>query len=320
MERTAVILFNLGGPDSPEAIEPFLFNLFMDPEIIALPFGSVFRKPLARFISRKRAKKVRLKYNEIGGSSPINELTEKQRKALEESLRNAGHTADVYTVMRYWHPLISETADRVTQSSYDTIVLLPLFPQFSYSTTRSAFNEWSRVSAGITAHTRTIESYHNNKTYIEAVNRRIDESLKQFPDGETGNVTLLFSAHSIPVSMIKKGDPYQKQVEETVSAVMTKRGGDLPHRLSYQSRVGPVKWLEPATEDTLTELAADEVKNVLVVPVSFVSDHLETVHELNIEYRKIAVDAGIQNYIVMEGLNDSPMFIRALHEMIEENL
>jgi ferrochelatase len=320
MNRIAVVLFNLGGPDSIDAVEPFLYNLFTDPDIISIPLGFLFRKPLARMISKKRSKFVREEYSKIGGKSPINEWTEKQRSMLEDSLRNTGLDADVYTAMRYWNPLIGETAGKVASKEYSRIILLPLYPHFSRTTTGSSFAEWKRVYTGNEPDCIYITDYYEFPKYIEALNQRITESIDKFSDDAKEDVELVFSAHGIPESLIKKGDPYKDHTEKTVKAIMELKQHDYPFHLCFQSKVGPMKWLEPSTESTISELALKGKKNLLIIPVSFVSDHIETLVELDIQYRKTAESAGIENYIVMKGLNDSPVFIEALTEIVSGQL
>lgn len=312
MKKSAVVLFNLGGPDSLEAVEPFLFNLFCDPDIFNIPFG---QKLLARMISRRRAPKVQERYRRIGGNSPINSWTEKQRSKLEAALRQEGRDVTVRTAMRYWHPLIQKVADDLSGQDYKRIVLLPLFPQYSRTTTGSAFNEWKRVLRGNPDCLYYVSSYHDHPAYIAAVNERIDEAIGRFPEEVRGNIRILFSAHGIPERLVKKGDPYSRQVQETVQAIMAARHFPHPHHLCFQSRVGPVKWLSPSTEETIRRLGAENRKHLLVVPISFVSDHIETLYELDVEYREVAEAAGIENFIVIRGLNDSATFIGALKDI-----
>lgn len=303
----------MGGPDSLESIEPFLYNLFQDPDIFKIPFG---QKVFAKFISKLRAPKVAEQYKQIGGKSPQNEHTEKQRKLLEESLRNANINADVHIAMRYWKPLTAETVKIVEQNNYSKIILLPLYPHFCSVTSGSSFNEWRRKYKDDYNNIVEINNFYNKKKYIEAVNLRIDEALQSFPDTEKNNIELLFSVHSVPQSLINKGDPYQFQVLETIRSVMELRINSEKYHVSYQSKVGPVKWLAPATQDKIRELGENGIKNLLVVPISFVSDHIETLYELNIEYRKVAEENNIINYKVMTGLNDSSKFIELLHDLV----
>jgi ferrochelatase len=298
-------------------VEPFLFNLFCDPDIFNIPFG---QKLLARMISRRRAPKVAERYRRIGGSSPINAWTETQRGMLEAALKPEGGDITVHTAMRYWHPLVRKVAGDLSAPDYERIVLVPLYPQYSKTTTGSAFNEWERTFKGNPAVLFHVSSYHDHPDYITAVNGRIDAAISGFPGEARGDVDILFSAHGIPERLVKKGDPYSRQIRETVDAVMEARDFSHPHHLSFQSRVGPVKWLSPATEDTIQKLGAENRKHLLVVPISFVSDHIETLFELDVEYREAAETAGIENYRVMEGLNDSETFIGALKDIVLKEL
>ncbi|MDZ7766066.1 MAG: ferrochelatase [Melioribacteraceae bacterium] len=311
MSKTAVVLFQLGGPDSIDAIEPFLYNLFQDPDIFKLPF----QKTLAKIISSKRAPKVAEEYELIGGKSPINEWTEKQRKLLEDELKKILDEVDVITAMRYWHPLTDVAAKKVEEGNYDKVVLLPLYPHYSISTIGSSFNEWKRKYNGDTSKHIYINNFYKNQNYIKALNEKIDETLGRFPEDIRNEVQIVFSAHGTPMSMVKSGDPYSQQIQETVDLVMKARNNSHKHHLCFQSKVGPVKWLEPATDTMIEELAEKGKKHLLIVPISFVSDHVETLFELDIEYREDADKNNIENYIVMKGLNDSPTFITALKEI-----
>lgn len=317
MQKTAVVLFNLGGPDSLEAIEPFLFNLFCDPDIFNLPFG---QKLFAKIISSRRAPKVATQYKLIGGKSPINEWTEKQRSMLEKNLRLESPSIDVYTAMRYWKPLTQEIVTKVEKKNYDKIILLPLYPHYSITTTGSSFNEWKRHYKGDSSRLVFINDYHVNEKYIAAVNQRIDETILRFPETIRNDVQIVFSAHGTPVSLVKKSDPYSHHIKATVEKVMEARHYSHNHHLCFQSKVGPMKWLEPATSKKIEELAIQNKKNLLIVPISFVSDHVETLFELDIEYRHVANKVGIENYIVMKGLNDSEIFIEALSEIAKQQM
>ncbi len=314
-EKIAVVLLNLGGPDSLEAVEPFLYNLFSDKDIFKIPFGQKF---FAKIIARKRAPKVIEQYKQIGGKSPINEITEAQRSALENALREENCKCDVFTAMRYWHPLSEETAWKIKEGEYDKIVLLSLYPHYSAVTIGSSLNEWSRKFKPKKEEQIVIASYHDDENYHKAVNARIDEALAHFEKAE--KVFILFSAHGVPESLINKGDPYQKQIIESVEMIMHARGKSNPYAISYQSKVGPVKWIEPSTENKILELAKAGVKNLLVVPISFVSDHLETLYELKKKYMRLAVESGINNYKVSNGLNDLPIFIDALKKIVLKRL
>ncbi len=309
MSKTAVVILNLGGPDSLDAVQPFLYNLFSDPDIFKIPVGQKF---FAKMISKRRAPIIQTEYEMIGGKSPINYWTEYQRKNLEVELRKETENVDVFTGMRYWKPLTKDVAKNFKHKEYDKIVLLPMYPHYSISTTGSSFNEWEKHYKGDPSKLIFVNDYYNHEKYIEAVNNRISETIERLPDKFKENLQLIFSAHGTPVSLVKNGDPYSNQIKNSVEAVMKLRNFDYPHHLCYQSKVGPVKWLEPSTEDTIEKLAKENKKSLLVVPISFVSDHVETSYELDIEYRDVAKKCEIINYIVMKGLNDSHAFIEAL--------
>lgn len=309
--KTAIVIFNLGGPDSLEAIEPFLFNLFSDKDIFNLPFG---QKLFAKIISSRRAPKVSEEYKLIGGKSPINMWTEIQRKLLEEKLQSYDLNINVFTAMRYWNPITKDVAEKIKKQNFDKIVLLPLYPHYSISTTGSSFNEWERVFTQTNEKIFKINNYQTNLKYISALNERIDQTILRFPEEVRNEIQLVFSAHGTPVSMVKGGDPYSHHILETVNKVMDERKFSHPHHLCYQSKVGPVKWLTPATDTMIEDLANQGKNHLLIIPISFVSDHVETAFELDIEYRHVADKFKIKNYIVMEGLNDSKLFIEALYD------
>ena len=317
--KLGVVLFQLGGPDSPGAVEPFLYNLFCDPDIINFPLAWMARKPLARYISRKRAGIVREHYDAIGGQSPIRRLTERQARKLEQSLA-PDFDARCWVAMRYWNPLTAETAAVVRATPLDSLVLLPLYPHYSFATTLSSLKEWKRLyqPAPDAPPETVIEEFHTHPLYIEALAEKIAISLTHFDDPD--KVYLLFSAHGLPLSLIERGDPYQRQVEETVRAVMARGGWGNEHSLCYQSRVGRQKWLEPSLKQTLPQLASAGVKHLLVIPISFVTEHIETLHEINIEAREEAHAAGIEQFEMMPAVGDSPRFIEALTSLVHESV
>ncbi len=329
MKQIAIILHNLGGPTSLDAIRPFLTNLFLDPEIIKIPLPGVLgrlfpRRLFAEFVARRRTPKVIPNYQAIGGKSPLVERTEDQARALEAELnrRFAGQAQfHVRLGMRYWHPFTAETADDLKLKGVSEVFLMPLYPQYSRTTTGSSFKEWRDLNRGRYNRyfrVKAVRDYYLHPRYIEAINNRIDATLaERFGDEERRDVHFLFSAHGTPISDVEAGDPYSKQIAATVDAVMKLRGNDYPHHLSFQSRVGPVKWLEPYTQDALARLGAEGVRSLLVVPVAFVTDHIETLHELDIELREVAEKAGIHKYEVMLALNDTPTFIAALADLVE---
>lgn len=317
MNKTAVVLLNLGGPDSLEAVEPFLYNLFCDPDIFKIPFG---QKTFAKLISSRRAPKVIEEYKLIGGKSPINEWTEIQRNKLEVELRKINSTTDVLVAMRYWLPLTQTIVEKVEAGNYEKIILLPLYPHYSITTTGSSFNEWKRYYKGEEKKLVLINSYYDHPVYVSAINQRIDEALLSFSEIIRNDVQLVFSAHGTPVSLVKKGDPYSTQIKQTVEAVMKQRNYSHKHHLCYQSKVGPMKWLEPATDTMIEELSNKGNKHLLIIPISFVSDHIETLFELDIEYRHVADKCGIESYVVMKGLNDSQLFIDALKDLVKNEI
>jgi ferrochelatase len=312
--RIGVVLFQLGGPDTPQAIEPFLFNLFCDPDIIDFPFARIGRKPLARLISTTRAKKVQHHYSAIGGASPIRRFTEQQAEALQRKLRASGFDAHCFVAMRYWHPFTAEAVELLRQAKCDEVVLLPLYPQYSNTTTGSSLNEWRRLFREDMP-VRTLETFYRHPLYLDALVEKVDEALARFP--ESGCPEIVFSAHSVPVSVIAKGDPYQRQIEQTVELVMEHGGWPLRHRLCYQSKVGASKWLQPSLRRTIRDLAAEKIREVCVVPIAFVSDHVETLAEIDHEARGQAAELGIQQFEMTSGLNDSPTFIAALADLVE---
>jgi protoporphyrin/coproporphyrin ferrochelatase len=308
-KRVGVVLFQLGGPDSLAAVEPFLYNLFCDPDIIDFPFSRIGRRPLAKLISSTRAKKAAQHYAAIGGGSPIRQFTERQATALEERLMREGVDARCVVAMRYWHPFTAEAIAQLEAARVDHIVLLPLYPQYSSTTTGSSLNEWRRRWMG-KAPTSCVETFYQSPIYIAALVDRINEALDQFPNSDVAH--LVFSAHSVPVSVIEKGDPYQRQIEETMELVMEQGGWRNPHRLCYQSKVGASRWLQPSLHTTLRDLAAEKARDVCVIPISFVSDHVETLGEIDHCAREEARLLGIERFRMTEGLNSSPKFIEAL--------
>jgi ferrochelatase len=322
-----VILFQLGGPDSLEAVEPFLYNLFSDPDIIDFPFARLTRPILARLVASRRAGKVLEHYARIGGKSPIRELTELQAKALEHELRQY-LDARVFVAMRYWHPFAEEAVQAVMSQGFREVVLLPLYPQYSKTTTGSSLNEWYQKLVRLQTHLAcvVIREFYNHPLYLEAVVERVNQGLARFQEpngssdhGSPGNsqkVYLIFSAHGLPISVVEAGDPYQAQVEATVKLVMERGDWPNPHALCYQSRVSPGRWLQPSLDSTLARLAAGGAESILVIPISFVSDHVETLYEIDVEAREHALHAGIRQFELMPALNNSPIFIRSLASLV----
>ena len=311
--RVGVVLFQLGGPDTLEAIEPFLYNLFCDPDIIDFPFARIGRKPLAKLISATRSRKVQHHYSVIGGGSPIRRFTEQQASALETRLNHSGIDARCFVAMRYWHPFTAEAIAQLDAAGCDEIVLLPLYPHYSSTTTGSSVNEWNRLYRGRLP-VRLVDAFYRNDLYLEALCEKMEEALGRFADPRRPEI--VFSAHSVPVAVIERGDPYQRQIEETVELLMRRGSWPNPYRLCYQSKVGASRWLQPSLHRTLRDLSQEKVREVCIVPVSFVSDHVETLGEIDHEAREEAAALGIEKFEMTSGLNDSPMFVAALAELV----
>lgn len=313
MTDTAVILLQMGGPDSLEAVRPFLLNLFSDREIIKI--GPAWLQPfIARMIVKRRTPAVVQKYREIGGKSPLRELTEAQAAVLSQELG-----IPCLVGMRYWHPFTAETLASLPANGVKKLVALSLYPHYSRATSGSSFNDLTRrlEALGNTIEMIRIPHFYNHPLYIQALVEKISDGLAAFPDPAT--VQLLFSAHSLPQSFIDEGDPYLNHIQTTVKLVM-ERLSTVSHHLAFQSRAGPVKWLEPSTDDMLKELATTGCRNLLVVPLSFVSDHIETLHEIDIEYAEEARKLGISDFRRTESLNTSTTFINCLADLVRTTL
>jgi protoporphyrin/coproporphyrin ferrochelatase len=313
--KIAIILFNLGGPDTLEAVQPFLRNLFSDPAILRVP--SFIRRPLASFIARRRAPIAREIYGKIGGASPILGQTEAQARALEEALGagdGEGHEWRGYVCMRYWHPMTEATVRSVERFRPDRIVLLPLYPQYSTATTASSFKAWNDL-ARFKVPTAVVKDYPVEPGFIAASVALVKEGLDQAGDGPK---RVLFSAHGLPERVIKAGDPYQGQVEQSAKAIANAIGG-LDWSVCYQSRVGPLKWIGPSTDAEIARAGVDRV-SVVLYPLSFVSEHSETLVELDIEYRHLAEKAGVPAYIRVPTVGTHPLFIAGLARLVRDAL
>ena len=307
MKKIGIVLLNMGGPDSLDAVEPFLYNLFSDHDIIQIP--RLIQKPVAFLVSKLRSKSTRKYYEAMGGKSPQKEQTLEQAKALQKSL---GERYKVVVAMRYWHPFTEEALEELFKDEIEKIILLPLYPQYSSTTTGSSFNEFDRVFKRFKKDIPVIKvsDYYNHPLYIKAMVENIKENLPEHKD-----YYFLFSAHSLPVKVIEKGDPYQKQTEETVKLIM-EHFPENEYSLAYQSKVGPVKWLEPMTDEMIKKLAEEGVKKLAVIPVSFVSEHSETLYELDIQYGELAREVGIEDYKRVPTLKTHPIFIEALRNIV----
>ncbi len=312
-QPTAVILLQMGGPDSLDSVKPFLLNLFTDRDIIKI--GPALLQPLiARFIVRKRAPKVRGYYEKIGGKSPIRELTQEQARSLEARL---GSDYRCFVAMRYSRPSTRDALVAAGEAGCDRVIALSLYPHYSRATTGSSINELKRVQGASAAPLAVtfIDRFFDNPHYIDALVEKIREGLAHFAD--PSGVDILFSAHSLPQSFIDSGDPYLAHIQETVRLVVA-RLGKVNHYLAFQSRAGPVKWLEPSTEAMLKERAEAGCKQMLMVPLSFVSDHIETLYEVDIQYGEEAAALGITEFRRSPSLNSSPLFIDCLAALVKE--
>ena len=311
--KKAVILFNLGGPDKLENVEPFLFNLFNDPAILNLP--SFFRYPLAKLIANRRAPTAKKIYSELGGSSPILKLTKEQATALELKLNKADSASEYkcFIVMRCWHPRAENVIKDVINYNPDEIILMPLYPQFSAATSGSSIKEWNDVCLknNFNVKTSTICCYPTDENFVLA---HKDEIIKKI--NNLKNFKLIFSAHGLPEKNIKKGDPYQWQVEQSVDKIVKALNiENLDWILSYQSRVGPLRWIGPSTEDIIIE-NSKLGKHIVLVPIAFVSEHSETLVELDIEYKELADKNGCKNYLRVPALGTNTNYIKAMSDLI----
>jgi ferrochelatase len=314
--RVAVVLFNLGGPDGPEAVQPFLFNLFRDPAIISVP--ALVRLPLAALISTTRAPSAKLNYAMMGGASPLLPETRAQSDALLQRLSALDPETEFRTfiAMRYWKPFTEVTAKEVADFQPDHVVLLPLYPHFSTTTTGSSVKAWNRAYRGV-GEVHTVCCYPAADGFIEAHAQRILECWTQA--GSPANVRLLFSAHGLPEKVIKDGDPYQSQIEVTAAAVAARLGAGWDWQVCYQSRVGPLKWIGPSTIEAISA-AAEDGKGVLLTPIAFVSEHVETLVELDHEYAELAEQQGVSPYLRAPALGITAAFIDTLAAAVRSSL
>lgn len=330
MLKAGILLCNLGGPDSLDAVEPFLYNLFRDPDIIKLPLSTIFQKPLAWWISSQRAPDVKKLYDGIGGRSPIVPLTEAQADALVKTLQDWGYPdIKAYIAMRYWHPFTEEALQQIKQDGVDTLIVLPLYPQFSYTSTASSTNELERQldkiyasSSKLKPSLHTIFQFYQHPDYLEALANTIRDGLENNPWAcSQDEVQIVFSAHSLPLRHVKRtGDPYPEQTRETAKTVMERYFPNNEWELAYQSKVGRMAWLGPTTDGVLHYFAAYERDNVLLVPISFVSDHLETLSEIDKEYIPLAHEIGYQHCYRARALNNEPKFIECLAKLVQQKL
>mgnify|MGYP003949826035 FL=1 len=326
MTRVGILLMNLGGPERIQDVGPFLYNLFSDPEIIRLPISSL-QKPLAWWISTLRSKRSEKAYRSIGGGSPLRRITEQQARELQSVLRQRGIDATTYVAMRYWHPFTESAVADIKADGINQVVVLPLYPHFSISTSGSSFRELSRLRESDEAFKklplRCIRSWYDHPGYIQSMAELIAAqiSLCEIP----ADAHVFFSAHGVPKIYVEEaGDPYQNEIEVCSGLIMNELqkvlGYSNPSSLSYQSRVGPEEWLQPYTEDILEKLGKERTRELVVVPISFVSEHIETLQEIDIEYRQLAKDFGVVNFKRVPALDTYPLFIEGLADLVADSL
>lgn len=315
-DKLAILLLNMGGPDSLDAVRPFLKNLFSDPAIVGLP--GFLRIPLASILSARRTRKVIPRYRLIGGGSPIAQITWNQARALGEALTEGGQQiSSVLPAFSYWTPFISESVHRSEKEGARNLAVLSLYPQYCRATTGSCLTELSSAltSSSFEAGATIIDRWPAHPGYLDALAGTVAEALERIPSGERDDAVILFTAHGVPRALIESGDPYYEETLLTVNGVI-ERLGQRPHQLAFQSRLGPVKWLGPSLSDALRELAGKGAPPVVIVPVSFVSDHIETLYELDIQHMEIAQSLGFRTYVRAPALNTRPDFIQALADLV----
>ncbi|MBT66785.1 MAG: ferrochelatase [Synechococcus sp. NP17] len=326
MARVGILLLNLGGPERIQDVGPFLYNLFADPEIIRLP-NPILQKPLAWLISTLRSSKSQKAYRSIGGGSPLRRITEQQARELQSLLRQRGVDATSYVAMRYWHPFTESAVADIKADGIDEVVVLPLYPHFSISTSGSSFRELQRLrqmdERFEALPLRCIRSWYDHPGYVRSMAELIAEQVLASDDVQKAHI--FFSAHGVPKSYVEDaGDPYQQEIQACTALIMAEVeaivGHSNPHTLAYQSRVGPVEWLKPYTEEALEELGKAKTQDLVVVPISFVSEHIETLEEIDIEYRELATESGVVNFRRVRALDTYPPFIAGLADLVVSSL
>lgn len=313
-----LVLLNMGGPDSLAAVEPFLYNLFSDRELIRLPAGALLQKPFARLISHFRAKRVRVNYRMIGGKSPLLEWTRKQAEGIAAKL---GPQYRPYVVMRYWQPRADEVLRQMQADGVEQAVVLSMYPHYTGATTGSSVNDFKRAAASLFPQLEytVIEQWYDWPGYLDALAARVNQALETYHELMRDQVQIVFSAHALPQKFIDRGDPYRDHVIATVEGVMA-RVGDYRWHLGFQSRSGPVEWMAPETTEVMDRLAAEGFDCLVIVPISFVSDHIETLHEIDIEYREHAEQHGIRYFERAPSLNAGDDFLAAMADLVREHL
>ncbi|MEK6776300.1 MAG: ferrochelatase [bacterium] len=318
-DKTAVILLNLGGPENEEQIRPFLLRLFSDRDIIRLPMQPL----LSRLIVHFRSPKVIENYRKIGGGSPLLKITMAQAETLEAALHERGLDAHVLVAMRYTAPRSDDAVREALSRGAKTILALPLYPHFSQATTGSSLSDLGRAAAkAVTSgaiRIKEVKSFCDHPTYLDVLADKVRQGLNSFSSEHHGKVEVIFSAHALPQKMIDQGDPYLSEIQKTIQGVL-QRVEPVSHHLAFQSRSGPVRWMKPGTDEVIRALAAQGKKALLLVPVSFVSDHIETLYEIDILYKELALSSGILEYRRTESLNTDPAFISALARIVTDRL
>ncbi|HEY9686489.1 MAG TPA: ferrochelatase [Coleofasciculaceae cyanobacterium] len=323
--KTGILLLNLGGPDSLEAVKPFLYNLFSDPDIIKLPFSEIFQKPLAWYISTEREHEAQRNYRLMGGKSPILDFTQAQGEALQQALAEQGHgSLPIYVAMRYWHPLTEAAVDQMIRDGIERLIVLPLYPHFSYTTTGSSLNELKRVmeARNFRVPITVVPPYYNHPSYLQAVAETIRVGMETNPWGcPPEEIQLLFSAHSLPIKHVKRTkDPYPQHILHTARTIAEQAFPGNPWELCYQSQVGKMQWLGPSVDGALHYFAGKNIDNILVVAISFVSDHVETLVEIDNMYLPLARELKIQYCHRAPALNTRPAFIQTITELVTAEL
>lgn len=322
MSRTGIILAQLGGPRDTKEVEPFVRAIFADPDLVPIPGGPIVSKIFGWIVAKARGPWVRRNYRLIGGGSPILEITLAQGRLLEETLRRRGHDLPVAVAMRYTRPDTYDAVRELVRANVDRIILLPLYPQYSSATTGSSENELRRVldELGVTVPLEVVRTWHDHPTYLDFQAKLVTEMLETRPDELRNGAAVLFSAHGLPESVVAKGDPYPEETAATVKAVIERIPYQLDARLGYQSRTKPVKWIGPGTEEVLADFAADGHRSVGMVAVSFVTDHIETLYEVDMLFKDEAEKVGILDYYRSEMMNDRPEVGSMLADVVEDRL
>ncbi len=320
MPKTGIILAQLGGPRDQREVEPFVRAIFADPDLVPIPGGPAVSKPFGWLIAKARGPFVRRNYRLIGGGSPILEITLAQSRLLDQELRNRDHDVHVAVAMRYTRPDTYDAVRELVRAEVDRIILLPLYPQYSTATTGSSENELRRVldELGVQVPLEVVRTWYDHPTYLDVQARLVTEMLETRPADQRDGAAVLFSAHGLPERVVAKGDPYPEETAATVAAVIERIPYQIDARLGYQSRTKPVKWIGPGTEDVLAEFAADGYNTVGMVAISFVSDHIETLYEVDMLFRDEAEEVGIRTYYRSEMMNDRPEVGPMLADVVKE--